>query len=456
MNLDLFQGNRTNPSNTGHNAPLAERMRPAGLSGFIGQSSLIGKDKILRKQIESGTIGSILFWGPPGCGKTTLARIVASESEAEFHQISAVSAGVKDIKTIIEAGEKNLRFNNRKTLLFIDEIHRFNKAQQDHLLHSVEEGTIILIGATTENPSFEVISPLLSRCRVYRLTHLTDDELKSILINAINNDPVIGELNPSIEDVDIEKLILLSGGDARILLNSFEAALMITEPDENGKRKLTAERIEHVLQKKAFLYDKAGEYHYDIISAFIKSLRGSDPDAAAYWMMRMLEGGEDPKFIARRMVIFASEDIGNADPYSITLATSIFTAVNYVGMPEAEIILMHGTTYLASAPKSNAVVTAVKSAQKAVKELPDASVPMHIRNAPTKYMASEGYGKGYKYPHEYEGNFIDEKYLPDEFADQIFYIPTENGSEKKIKDRLDRLWKKRQKNPGSDKPYRDK
>ncbi|MFC1732049.1 replication-associated recombination protein A [candidate division KSB1 bacterium] len=451
--MDLFQQDSRDNSSGKNRPPLAERMRPAVLEDFVGQEHLTGRDGILRQQLEKSSLYSMIFWGPPGCGKTTLARIIAQRSDATFYQISAVTAGVKDVKKIIDAGTYNLKSLHKKTLLFIDEIHRFNKAQQDVLLKSVEEGTLILIGATTENPSFEVIAPLLSRCRIYRLNYLTEKNMKQILDRTRNDDPVMSELNPVITEEAESSLIFLSGGDARIMLNAFEAAAQIVQEDTTeDERKCSVGRkdIEQVLQRKSLLYDKKGEYHYDIISAFIKSVRGSDPDAAVYWMTRMLESGEDPKFIARRMIILASEDIGNADPAALPLATAAFTAVDYVGMPEAAIILSHTASYLASTVKSNASYLALKAAQKEIKESPDAVVPLHLRNAPTAYMASEGYGRGYKYPHEYESGFTNQDYLPEELRHLILYRPTEHGIEKRIKERLEKLWPKRKKSTDED------
>jgi len=437
--MDLFNQQNSEPL-----PPLAERIRPKNLDGFVGQEHLVGIDSVLRQQLKSGTLGSMIFWGPPGCGKTTLARILAYESQADFCQISAVSAGVKDVKTIIDQASYNLTAHSRKTILFIDEIHRFNKAQQDVLLKSVEEGTLILIGATTENPSFEVISPLLSRCRIYKLNPLSPDKLALLARRALEEDKTIQSLHPIVDEETLESLIDLAGGDARIVLNGLEAALVLVKPSEqDNNRHLTISEIEKVLQRKSLLYDKKGEYHYDIISAFIKSMRGSDPDAAAYWLMRMLDSGEDPLFVARRMVILASEDIGNADPFALPLATAAYQATHAVGMPEAEIILMHCALYLASAEKSNAVVQTIANVRQTLKENPDASVPLHLRNAPTKYMASEGYGKGYKYPHLFEGNFMYQEYLPKEMCNKIFYNPTTNGRERLFKERLEKLWKKR-------------
>ncbi len=439
---ELFSNTAPRPS--GHastSAPLAERIRPATLDEFVGQQHLIGPEKPLRVMIESDALVSMILWGPPGVGKTTLAKLTAAGTEAEFYQLSAVAAGVKEVRDIIAQAGKNRKFLNRQTILFIDEIHRFNKAQQDALLHSVEEGVITLIGATTENPSFEVIPPLLSRCRVYVLEPLGAAELNSIIDHALQRDPVLSRRSVTIEDR--EYLMLLSGGDARKLLNGLETALRLTKPGPDGSVAIPKKAIEEAFQRKYTLYDKGGEQHYDIISAFIKSVRGSDPDAAVYWMARMLDGGEDPKFIARRMIVLASEDIGNADPHALVLATSAFTAVDYIGMPEARIVLAQAATYLAAAPKSNASYMAIEGAMHDVRSLPNLPVPLHLRNAPTKLMEDLGYAKEYKYSHNYDDHFVEQQYLPDNLKDKMYYEPTEMGAEKRIMERLAALWKKR-------------
>jgi len=409
------------------------------LEEFVGQEHLLGERKPIRVLADSDRLPSMIFWGPPGSGKTTLARILAGQTQADFHQLNAVSSGVKDVREVIERAEANRRLRARRTILFIDEIHRFNKAQQDALLHSVEDGVITLIGATTENPSFEVISPLLSRCRIYILEPLTPTQLVAILNHAIASDPVIAALKVRVESP--EDLIMLSGGDARMMLNGLETAAHLTKPDALGARIIGRKQIEDAFQRKYGLYDKGGEQHYNIISAFIKSIRGSDPDAAIYWMARMLEGGEDPKFIARRMIILASEDIGNADPRALTLATSCFTAVDYVGMPEAQIILAQAATYLASCPKSNASYTAISEATRDVRNGSDEPVPLHLRNAPTEFMSGLGYGKEYKYSHEYDKHFVEQQYLPDGMKGKVYYRPTDNGEEKTIRERLNAWWK---------------
>ncbi len=423
-------------------APLAERIRPKTLEEYVGQDHLTQAGKPLQLMLEHGEINSMIFWGPPGVGKTTLARLIATYIEADFHQLNAVAAGVKDVREIISHAEKNLSRLDKRTILFIDEIHRFNKAQQDALLHSVEDGTITLIGATTENPSFEVISPLLSRCQVYVLESLGRDALNKILDQALKNDLVLSKRK--IEITDREFLMLLSGGDARKLLNGLENSIRLTKPNADGSVTITKQKIEEAFQRKFTLYDKEGEQHYDIISAFIKSVRGSDPDAAIYWMARMLDGGEDPKFIARRMIVLASEDIGNADPYAITLATSCFTAIDYIGMPEARIVLAQTTAYLASAQKSNASYLAIDQALADVRNLPNLPVPLHIRNAPTKLMDDLGYGKEYKYSHDFTGHFVEQQFLPDNLKDKLYYKPTDIGREKDIRERLNRWWKKKQ------------
>ncbi|HEX9829362.1 MAG TPA: replication-associated recombination protein A, partial [Bacteroidota bacterium] len=429
---DFFQNEpRQKKSAPAANAPLAERVRPATLDEFVGQQHLVGTDKPLRVMIESDQVSSMIFWGPPGVGKTTLARLVAQHTKAEFHQLSAVESGVKDVREVLARAGKNFKQLNKRTILFIDEIHRFNKAQQDALLHSVEEGSVILIGATTENPSFEIISPLLSRCPVYVLESLGKDDLNKIIDDALRKDPVLSKKKITIEDREF--LMLLSGGDARKLLNGMENALRITKPNPDGSVVITKQKIEEAFQRKYSLYDKDGEQHYDIISAFIKSMRGSDPDGAVYWLARMLDGGEDPKFIARRMVILASEDVGNADPQALVLATSCFTAIDLVGMPEAQLILAQTVTYLASAPKSNASLIAIARASEDVRNLPNLPVPLHIRNAPTKLMKDLGYGKEYKYSHDFDEHFSEQQYLPDNLKDKIYYKPTDIGKEKEIK-----------------------
>ncbi len=439
--MDLFL--KDNPSTQlKQSAPLAERVRPKTIEEFVGQDHLTQPGKPLRLMLEQGEIASMIFWGPPGVGKTTLARLVAYHVQAEFHQINAVAAGVKDVREIIARAERNLNRLNRRTILFIDEIHRFNKAQQDALLHSVEEGTITLIGATTENPSFEVISPLLSRCQVYIMESLGRAALNMILDHALAHDTVLSKQN--IEIADREFLMLLSGGDARKLLNGLENAIRLTQPRNNRPITITKQKIEEAFQRKFTLYDKGGELHYDIISAFIKSVRGSDPDAAVYWMARMLDGGEDPKFISRRMIVLASEDIGNADPYALTLATSCFTAIDYIGMPEARIVLAQTATYLASCPKSNASYKAIEEAWTDVRNLPNLPVPLHIRNAPTKLMDELGYGKEYHYSHDFPGHFVEQHYLPESLSEKLYYKPTDLGREKDIRERLNRWWKKKQ------------
>lgn len=423
-------------------SPLAERVRPETLDQFIGQPQLLGKGKPLRQMIEKDELRSFILWGPPGVGKTTLARIIAHQTKSEFFALNAVSSGVKDVREVIAQAEE-LKHSFRNSILFIDEIHRFNKAQQDALLHSVERGTITLIGATTENPSFEVISPLLSRMRVFVMDSLTAADLESIITQAMERDELITKEKIEIEDK--EYFFLLSGGDARKLLNGLEIAFQISSPDASGVHRLTKAIIEEAFQRKYSLYDKKGEQHYDIISAFIKSIRGSDPNAAVYWLARMLEGGEDPKFIARRMIILASEDIGNADPVALMLAVDTFTAVDYVGMPEARIILSHAATYLAGAPKSNAAYTAISDAMDDVRRLPNLPVPIHLRNTPTKLMKELGYGEQYKYVHDFDNNFIKQQYLPDQLKDNRYYSPTENGREKQLKDRLEALWRSKTK-----------
>ncbi|MFO7525332.1 MAG: replication-associated recombination protein A [Ignavibacteriaceae bacterium] len=420
--------------------PLAERTRPATVNDFFGQNNLLGKGKPIKLMIENDTPSSFILWGPPGSGKTTIARIIANHTKADFYQINAVSSGVKDIREIILIARKN-KFVNRRTILFIDEIHRFNKSQQDALLNSVESGEVILIGATTENPSFEVIPALRSRARVYVLEELSKDDLLSILDNAVVKDEFLSQL--PIQNIDKDFLLYLSGGDARMMLSILESSV-IQEINKN-EIIISKEVLENVVQKKNIIYDKSGEEHYNVISAFIKSIRGSDPDAALYWMARMLEGGEDPLFIARRMVVLASEDIGNASPNALVLAEAAFSAVHKIGMPEARIILAQCATYLASSPKSNASYLAINKAISEVRNNQQFPVPIHLRNAPTKLMKDIGYGKAYKYAHDFPNHFTEENYLPDELKGEQFYFPTENGQEKKIKDWLKFLWKNKKK-----------
>ena len=414
--------------------PLADRVRPANLEAFIGQNHLLDEGKIISRTLEQKKVFSMIFWGPPGSGKTTLARIIAHSMEVEFHELSAVSSGVKDLREIIARGKSNSE-TGTSTLLFIDEIHRFSKSQQDALLHAVEEGILVLIGATTENPSFEVISPLLSRCKTLTLKSLSEDHLQNVLDRAFELDIILSKGNVIIDNEISSALIRSAGGDARKMLNTLEVSVNLI--NKNGE--ITHEILQEALQSKTQLYDKSGDYHYDTISAFIKAVRGSDPDAAVYWLAVMLEGGEQPEFIARRLVILASEDIGNADPQGLTIATSGFQSVHIIGMPESAIILSQVTTYLASAPKSNASYMAVNSAMKKVREDGTPGVPLHLRNAPTGLMKNLDYGKDYKYPHNHPDHFTNENYFPEGLKEK-FYEPTQLGYEEFISKRLKQCW----------------
>ena len=423
-------------------APLADRMRPTSLVEFVGQDHLVGRGKPLRNAIERDELPSMIFWGPPGSGKTTLARIIASVTDSRFMAFSAVLSGVKEIKEVIKEAGDERRFHRRKTILFVDEIHRFNKAQQDAFLPHVENGLLVLIGATTENPSFEVISPLLSRTRVYTLHPLEEDQLRLILNRVLTDEERgLGKFTVELEPHVLDHIAAMADGDARVALNALEMAVMTARPDRKHVRRITLKALEQVMQKKALLYDKDGEEHYNLISALHKSLRGSDPDAALYWMGRMLEAGEDPLYIARRMVRFASEDIGNADPQALTVAMTAMQAVNFVGLPEGNLALVQAAVYLATAPKSNALYTAYNAVQRDIRRTLSLSVPLHLRNAPTRLMKELGYGKGYKYPHDFPGHYVEEHYLPEGLRGRIYYKPTNQGHEVEIKRRLEK-WRR--------------
>lgn len=416
--------------------PLAERMRPETLDDYVGQKHLVGKDAILRVAIESGRLPSLILWGPPGVGKTTLAFIIAKQLDRPFFSLSAINSGVKDIREVIEKAAALKDQNENLPILFIDEIHRFSKSQQDSLLGAVERGLVTLIGATTENPSFEVISALLSRCQVYILQNLSEEDLVGLLNKAISQDQYL--LSKKISIREHEALLRLSGGDARKLLNVLE---LVVNAANSSTVVISNDLVLKHVQHNMALYDKAGEQHYDIISAFIKSIRGSDPNAAVYWLARMIAGGEDPSFIARRLLILASEDIGNANPNALLLANTCFQAVNVIGWPESRIILSQTVTYLASSAKSNASYEAIAKAQDLVNRTGDQSVPLHLRNAPTKLMKNIGYGREYEYSHAFEGNFSVQEYMPDSLSGHLLYDPGKNAAEDKLRERLKSLWK---------------
>jgi putative ATPase len=425
-------------------APLADRMRPLSLDEFVGQEEILGERRLLVELIEADNIPSMILWGPPGCGKTALAAVVANTTGSVFEPFSAVLGGVKEIREIVKKAEVRRDAHRERTILFIDEIHRMNKAQQDALLPHVERGTVTLIGATTENPSFEVISALLSRCKVFVLKTLSEEQLAVIVKRGLEDEERgLGKLGLKLGEKALKDLVRAARGDARRALNTLEAAAHYLAATDGGSQ-ITREVVKEAVQHKTLLYDRAGEEHYNVISAFIKSLRGSDPDAAVYWMTRMLEAGEDPRFILRRMIIFASEDIGNADPQALVLATAALQAHEMVGLPESALTLSQVVCYLASAPKSNSALTAYARARKDVKELGALGVPLHLRNAPTGLMRDIGYGKEYKYPHNFEGHYVIEEYLPEELKGKVYYTPAESGAEKEIKERLEE-WREKPK-----------
>ncbi|MCR5676780.1 MAG: replication-associated recombination protein A [Agathobacter sp.] len=434
--MDLFEYMRQQKKD--EESPLASRMRPTTLEEVVGQQHIVGKDKLLYRAIKADKLSSIIFYGPPGTGKTTLAKVIANTTSAEFMQINATSAGKKDMEEVVAQAKDNQGMYGRKTILFIDEIHRFNKGQQDYLLPFVEDGTIILIGATTENPYFEVNSALLSRSVIFELQKLSADDLKELILRAINDtEKGLGSFHATIDDDALEFLANVANGDARAVLTAVELGVLTTERSEDGLIHITIDVASECIQKRVVSYDKNGDNHYDTISAFIKSVRGSDPDAAVYYLARMLYAGEDIKFIARRMMILASEDIGNADPMALTLATSASLAIERIGMPEAQIILSQAATYLASAPKSNAAYEAIGSAMACVKETKTPPIPTHLQDAHYKSAEKLGHGIGYKYAHAYPKHYVKQQYLPDGLTDRKFYEPTDNGYEKKIREYFD-------------------
>ncbi len=428
-------------SGPGSEAPLAERMRPASFDEFVGQEHILAEDRVLRRSIDADRVPSLLFWGPPGSGKTTLARLIATTTRASFEPVSAVSAGVRDLRRAV-TGAKELRaLRGQPTILFVDEIHRFNKAQQDVILPHVEDGTITFIGATTENPSFEVNAPLLSRCRVFTLQALDGKAMAMIVERAVQDeDRGLGQLDPDLDQEALEHLVNIANGDARVALNALEMAVLAAQPGDDGIRRVGMEAISDALQRRTPRYDKGGDSHYDTISAFIKSVRGSSPDGALYWLARMLEAGEDPLFIARRLVILAAEDIGLANPGALPVAVAAQQAVHFMGLPEGRIPLAEATVYLATSPKSNRAYAALGRAMADVREAPHEPVPLHLRNAVTGLMRGMGYGKGYKYGHDAEGHFEAQEYLPPGLAGRRYYEPSDQGSEKAIAERLRRWW----------------
>lgn len=421
--------------------PLAARMRPQTFAEFVGQEHLVAEGRVLRKCIEADQLPSMVFWGPPGSGKTTLAHIIANVTRAHFSPLSAVSAGVADLRRVIEEAKKRLKSTGQRTILFVDEIHRFNKAQQDAVLPFVENGTVTFIGATTENPSFEVISPLLSRSRVFRLNLLSDEDVRVIVERAIKDkERGPGKLQITMSDEALSHLVTMSNGDARVALNALEMATFATLPDKDGSRSIDLSAIEEALQHRALLYDKSGDQHYDLISALHKSLRGSDPDASLYWLGRMLEAGEDPLYIARRLMRFASEDVGVADPQALVIAVAAQQAVHFVGLPEGNLALAEAVVYLATAPKSNSLYQAYSRVQKDIQQGRNEPVPLHLRNPVTDLMRQMGHGRGYKYAHDYHDHFVKQQNLPASLKGKRYYVPTEQGYEREIADRLRKWW----------------